>query len=308
MQLYGAVIKNMNRKQPSMKYKILLFIISMTIVCNTLADEKQIMPVRDVNFVADYYAAVGDKKYGVLVLGGSGGGKPDHLANKIAAMGHSVLSLAYFKESNLPKELEMIPLEYFEAPKKWLLSQAETRDDGLIIVGWSKGAELSLLLASQDDSYKAIIGIAPSSVVWAGILEDWTKTPSSSWSKNSEPLTFVPFASGVEITKLVDLYKHSLKDEVSVKNATIKVGNIDSPVLLLTGGFDEIWPANEMAASVCQQMNDGQSEDLCMHINYDSAGHLLDEEFVIGGTAESNAKANKDSKQKMAQFLKEANH
>lgn len=297
----------MNSEQFSMKYKILFFMISLTIACNNLAGEKQAMPVRDVSFVADYYPAVGDKKYGVLVLGGSGGGKPDHLANKIAAMGYSVLSLAYFKENDLPQELEMIPLEYFEAPKKWLLNQVETSDDGLIIVGWSKGAELSLLLASQDDSYKAIIGIAPSSVVWAGILEDWTQVPSSSWSKNSEPLAFVPFASGVEITKLVDLYEHSLKEETFVKDATIKVRNIDSPVLLLTGGFDEIWPANEMADAVCQQMNDGQSDDLCTHVNYDNAGHLLDEAFVIGGTEESNAKANKDSKQKMAQFLKEVN-
>ena len=48
----------------------------------------------------------------------------------------------------------MIPLEYFDAPKKWLKDRLETRNNGVIVIGVSKGAELSLLLASNNQDYK----------------------------------------------------------------------------------------------------------------------------------------------------------
>ncbi|WP_262693750.1 acyl-CoA thioester hydrolase/BAAT C-terminal domain-containing protein [Kordiimonas aquimaris] len=258
-------------------------------------------PVSDDRFVADYTAADGPVKYGVLVLGGSGGGKPEPLADKIADMGYSVLSLAYFKAEGLPAELNEIPLEYFDAPKKWLLDQKETRSDGLIVVGWSKGAELALLLASHDSSYKGVVGIAPSHVVWAGILSDWTKTPSSSWTKDGEPLPHVPFAKNVQINSLVDLYAASLEQVDLVADATIKTENIEASVMLFSGGKDEIWPASEMADTVCQRM--GAVQKSCVHHAYPEAGHLLDEDIIIGGTEESNAAANADSKVKIKAFL-----
>lgn len=260
--------------------------------------------VPDERFVADYAAASGPVKYGVLILGGSGGGKPEHLANKIADMGYSVLSLAYFNTGKLPAELNEIPLEYFDAPKRWLLDQKETRSDGLIVVGWSKGAELALLLASMDSSYKGVVGIAPSHVTWAGILTDWTKTPSSSWTNGGKPLPHVSFAANVQINSLVDLYNASLEQADLVAGATIKTENIEAPVMLFSGGNDAIWPANEMAEAVCQRMNAAQKN--CMHHTYPEAGHLLDEEIIIGGTKESNAAANADSKLKIADFLKMA--
>ena len=45
----------------------------------------------------------------------------------------------------------------------------------------------------------------------------------------------------------------------------------------------------------------------CHHINYPNAGHLLDEKFIIGGTKETNAAANKSSTQQIMLFLKKIN-
>jgi dienelactone hydrolase len=253
------------------------------------------------DFKADYTPAKVQKKYGILVLGGSGGGKPAHLATKIAQSGRAVLSLAYFKEDGLPAELNEIPLEYFDAPKRWLMTQSDTRDDGIIVVGWSKGAELSLLLASKSEDYKGVIGIAPSSVIWAGILNDWQKIPSSSWTSSGQPLPHVPFASGVKINKLIDLYKASLEQEELVNAAILSVEDITGPVLLLSGGKDEIWPASEMATVVCARMQ--EAKKLCKHVDYPDAGHLLDEDYIIGGTKASNAAANKASTKLMLEFI-----
>jgi esterase/lipase len=290
-----------------MNYQYLLSLLLTVSIFNVQATEIKFEPVNDINFVADFYSSGDKSKFGVLVLGGSGGGKPKHLANKIAALGYSVLSLAYFKEDGLPKELEMIALEYFDTPKQWLIDNKETRNDGLIVVGWSKGAELSLLLSSRDKQYKGVVGIAPSSVIWAGILKDWSKVPSSSWSENSKPHSFVPFATNIEFKGLTDLYEQSLKNTNAVNKASIKVELIKSPILLLTGGLDEIWPANKMAIVVCDKVNLSNKKETCKHVNYPDAGHLLDEEFVIGGTKGSNAEANKSSMEQIKQLLERVN-
>ena len=86
------------------------------------------------------------------------GAHRDDTARLIAEMGYEVLSLAYFDRNGsalVPESLEMIPLEYFVAPKKWLMERINTRNDGVIIYGLSKGAELALVLASHDKDYKA---------------------------------------------------------------------------------------------------------------------------------------------------------
>lgn len=259
------------------------------------------IPVENAGFVGEYRNGGTPQKYGILVLGGSGGGLPSHLANKMADYGHSVLSVAYFKAEGLPSELHQVPLEYFDAPKRWLAAQPDTRNDGLLVAGWSKGAELALLLASRDPLIKGVVGIAPSSVVWAGILNDWTKVPSSSWTDNGDLLAYVPFAPPANIATLNDLYTASLAQVDAVARARIPVEDIAGPILLLSGGLDEIWPANRMAANVCLQR---QQADLpCLHVNYPEAGHLLDEEFVIGGTLETNAAANRQAKSEIRSFL-----
>ena len=282
-------------------FKIFYTVISVCFLSVTLS-ANDFEPVKTDAFVADFLPAKTSGKYGILVLGGSGGGKPDRLAERMAGYGYAVLSLAYFKEDGLPTELNKIPLEYFKAPKAWLMSQDNTRNDGVIVVGWSKGAELAFLLASHENDIKGVIGIAPSSVVWAGILNDWRKVPSSSWTIGGEPLAHVPFAQGVEIKKLIDLYAASLEQQDRVNAARIPVENINGPVLLLTGGKDEIWPANNMAIEVCKAMLDCGKQ--CNHINFADAGHLLDSAIVIGGTKKANEIAEQVSEEEIGEFLK----
>jgi hypothetical protein len=100
-------------------------------------------------------------------------------------------------------------------------------------------------LSSRDELYKGVIGIVPSSAIWADILKDWSKVPASSCSENSKPLPFVPFATGIEFKGLADLYERSLENMDAVAKAKIKEELIKFPTLFLTGGLDEIWPAEK---------------------------------------------------------------
>lgn len=233
---------------------------------------------------ATYYVpGSNDGKMGVLVLGGSEGGVPEKLAKPIVEAGFPTLALAYFKEDGLPSELERIPLEYIYQAVSWLKAQPETTPDKIIVVGWSKGAELSLLLASKDASIHSVVAIAPSSVVWAGILKDWSKVPGSSWTHNGNDLAFVPFNPSGEVNGLLDLYTQSLENRTDSGEANIPVQNINAGVVLLTGENDEIWPSPTMAEAVCKKIN-ARADKKCKHINYQGADHLLNYEFLKSGS------------------------
>lgn len=237
-------------------------------------------PIRNSDIVANFYSQPNNSEgYSVLVLGGSEGGIPNKLAKPIAKAGFPTLALAYFKEKNLPPELENIPLEYVNKAVSWLLNNNKSNNREVIVVGWSKGAELALLAASKDPRIKHVIAIAPSSVAWAGILNDWKKTPGSSWMENGKALTHVPFKPSGKINGLLDLYSQSLDNRTDAGKADIPVENIVGDVLLMTGSKDDIWPSERMANDICKKLNSHRAES-CKHRNYPELGHLLDYKFL----------------------------
>ena len=122
----------------------------------------------------------------VIVLGGVGGGLREGGAEALASEGFAALALAYFGVDPLPRELVEVPLEYFGKALGWLKSQPEVDADRMAVVGNSKGGELALLLgASYPEDVKAVVGYAPSAVVWQGISFDreaYHGGPRSPWS------------------------------------------------------------------------------------------------------------------------------
>lgn len=234
----------------------------------------------DERFSAHYHpASADDTKVAVLVLGGSEGGVPERLAAPIIQAGFPVLALPYFKAPGLPAELEKIPLEYFDEATTWLLQQPGNSAERLIVVGWSKGAELALLLASRDPRIERVVAIAPSSVVWAGILNDWTQTPGSSWTAAGKELPHVPFRPSGPVEGLLDLYTQSLANRDDAGAANIPLERIRADVVLLSGAEDEIWPSAQMAATICEAMNRSRPQ-ACRHHDYPGLDHLLGYRFL----------------------------
>lgn len=254
-----------------------VFLLSISLGINA---SPRILSMEKEGAVGKYYPASSpEKRVGVLVLGGSEGGQPELLAKAVVEAGHPTLALAYFNAQALPAELERIPLEYFAQAKTWLQQQKNVKSDELIVVGWSKGAELALLLASKDKQISLVVAIAPSSVVWAGILKDWTKVPASSWTYQGQELVHVPFKPSGPVNSLLDLYKQSLANRVDQSKATIQVETISARVVLMTGEKDEIWPSPQMAEDICSRMNLKQHNS-CEHLNYEGLDHLLDNRFL----------------------------
>lgn len=229
--------------------------------------------INNMPFDGDFFEGDSNKP-GIVLVAGSGMYKDNETAMRLARLGYNVLSLAYYDSEGrggLPETLEMIPLEYFDAPKKWLLD----RSNGVMIFGLSKGAELSLLLASQDPDYKAVIALAPSKVVWQGFPKDFSKIMESpsSWSKGGEEVPFLPYISREKQNELGVDNRHeaSLTQKAAVEKALINVAEIKVPTLLLSGGKDSAWPSAKMANEICEKIGKH-----CRHISYLEGGHLLE--------------------------------
>lgn len=104
---------------------------------------------------------------GLVVLGGTEGGIPwDHRAELLASRGYAVLAIAYLRESNLPAELEEIPLEYFEDAIGWFRGRPFVRSEPVGIVAWSRGTEAGFLLGSRVDAVRTVVAYAPTGVVF----------------------------------------------------------------------------------------------------------------------------------------------
>lgn len=258
-------------------------------------------------FVADFYMTKdAPASVAVLLLGGSEGGRSEHRAQALAREGFPVLAVAYFKAKGTPDHLDMIPLEYFEQPIEWLAGQEAVRDGKIVVAGSSKGGELALLLASRHPRLAGAIGISPSSVVFQGIPKVFWP-PRSSWSDHGEPVPFVPYdyTQPVDPQDLLPLYQRTLEQTDAVENAAIPVERINGPVLLLSGVDDTIWPATDMCDDIITRLRANDFAHQSRHVDYEDAGHTLNEFFMLGGTKEGNQRARVDSHKRIVRFLRD---
>ncbi len=270
---------------------------------------------------------------GVVALGGAGGGLSEGGARFLASEGFAVLALAYFGADDLARELVEIPLEYFERAIAWLRAQPVDADR-VAVVGNSKGAELALLLgATYPEDVGAVVGYAPSPIVWQGIPFDrevYYGGPKSPWSFRGEPVPFAPlslplaseliqmtgsFFDGREINAR-PFYERALDGGPAVKAASIAVEKIAGPVLLISGTDDGLWPSTRLSEMVMERLKAHDHPYPFDHLRYEGAGHMIalpgyepeeswGRRLQLGGSGEANEFANTDSWPKVLSFLKE---
>ena len=235
----------------------------------------------------DFFKRASDKPQKALILlGGSEGGKSwnahTDFIQELVSQGFCVLSLAYFGTEGLPSQLRSIPLEYFSRAFHWLSTQKEmVIPNDYALVGVSRGAELALLLGSRCPEVKAIVAIAPSSVVFPGPptgMLDALRGQHSAWSLNGHELPFVsvPYSwttlRGMLTGKRTRMFENALQNAGLVTQAAIPVEKIQGPILLASFTRDEIWPSTFMSEQIMQRLRDNGFRFHYAHNAYD-AGH-----------------------------------
>ena len=271
----------------------------------------------------------------VVALGGAGGGLSEGGAESFASEGFAALALAYFGLDGLPRELVEIPLEYFEGAIAWLKRHPKVEAGRVAVVGNSKGGELALLLgATFPRDVGAVVGYAPSAVVWQGIAFDrevYHGGPRSPWSLRGEAVPFVPLARPLapEVVVMTEslleerpigtraFYERALLDEAAVAAGSAPVEKIEAPVLLISGTDDRMWPSTRLSEMAIERLEAHDRPFPREHLRYEGAGHMIappgyepnsawTNRFELGGSREANEFANADSWPKVIGFLKEA--
>ncbi len=96
----------------------------------------------------------------------------------------------------------------------------------------------------------------------------------------------------------------SLKQTEAVKKATIKVENINGPILIYTGKEDPMWPSSKMGEMIVERLKENNFPHWYEHVAYENAGHSLHELEFFAGTKEGNKKARIDSELRILDFLR----
>ena len=238
--------------------------------------------VNESGLIADLFTDDSSRpRKAIIMLGGSEGGKSWSRIRRpielFVEQGYSVLSLAYFKTQNLPDTLEEIPIEYFEKAIAWLSAQPNIVPREYVILGGSKGAEAGLLIGSKFLEIKAVIAFSPSSVVWQGIPRnrfELGEKNKSSWSYKGESLPFVSYPPLIRkidlmLLRLRRAHEDALENEDGVIEATIKVENIQGPILLISGNRDRLWPSTIMGEKIVSRL---RAKEYSYHYEHHSYG------------------------------------
>lgn len=197
----------------------------------------------------------------VIIIGGSEGGPgPVHLAALFAMHGYAALALGYFGIDPLPPTLQNIPLEYFGNAIAWLQSRPEVDPERLAMVGFSRGGEATLMVASRYPAIKAAISYAGSGVV-VGAPGVWPPAPA--WTWQGEPVPYL----------MADT-------PGAVAAAEIPVELIDGPVVLIAGDADFLWgwpsldlPAPRISAIAWDRLQEHDHAWPNQFLVYPGAGH-----------------------------------
>jgi len=283
-------------------------------------------------FVGAFYYSENPSNKTVLLLGGSGGKLCANLppASLLASHGFNVLTVAYFSEPGLPKELVGIPLEYFENVFDWLADNPYTKDKDLYLFCVSKGGELGLILASMYDRIKKIAAFAPHAYCFQGIS---FKKKSSSWTHRNRPLpfihikysTFFAYIFGCIIKNkpfgYTHIYKTALKDARNKEASRIKVENINADLLLFSTKQNNMWNAYDGCVEIMNTLEKAGYRYTYKHITYENAGEPFYAPYIIpaviyepmkiaprlsffaGGTLEGNINAVIDSWERTLEFF-----
>ena len=259
----------------------------------------------------------------IITIGGSEGGLSfvEEEANMMAKEGFIIMRFGYFKYSKetLKQTLNEIRIEKVFEAIDYIKKSTLVDSTKIALLGISKGAELGLLVASKNNSVKAVVAHLPSHVVWYGI-GNWVGLNKSSWTYKDKPLPFVPYAkpkSGWFTKRIAEFYEAGLeKHPDKIDSAKILVEKISGPILLTSGGKDDIWPSFYMAKEIEKRLKSINFAFEVKHLHYPEAGHgifgllpnpneskAMNSLAAGGGTPEANYNARKETWEETFKFL-----
>lgn len=243
----------------------------------------------------------------VVIFGGSEGGLDWNHARLLAENGYEVWAMFFFGRPGQSSELVQVDLGFFDDLTARI--DAEARRPGpLTVIGTSKGAELSLVLARDSDAIDNAVLFSPETYVQQGLTLDGGER--SSWTREGTDVPHLSFrdagmgALAHQVSAAVlahpvsyrSTYEHmrETSDPAVLDAARLDPSAVPGGLLVFAGGQDLMWPADTAAGEIAEARPDAE-----VHI-YPEAGHVFAGDGVIGkirtgGTRVANDAARADS-------------
>jgi hypothetical protein len=191
----------------------------------------------------------------------------------------NVLIFAYFGVEGLPKNLINVPLEYFINGIEKVKNMLNLKNEEIIFIGNSKGAEATLLIVSKHFTSSNVVACVPSSFAWQGI----TKTARDmfvirpSWTYQGKEVPYMKMKFDYQVIRDLMNKKYLLAYAKAIEknfkeSALIDLKNYKGKILLLSAENDNYWPSKMMCEIIMQKFNIN-AEHKCLN----QTGHYFQE-------------------------------
>lgn len=282
-----------------------------------------------------FYPENGDSLPAVVIIGGSDAVVHESSAALLASEGYVVLALAYFGRKGLPKGIVKIPLEYVDHAFQYVKNLSQVDQNRCGIIGFSRGSELALLYASHFPYINSVIAVAPSTVVFPGLV-NMQPVDKPAWTFKNASLPYFQ----VDRTKQdtfsflkhwilgkpysgLDVINRNIQNEQQLEETAIPIEKIKAPMMFFAGEDDHIQPAVFFTKRIEVHLQNHEYKKQNQFIYYENTGHFAPfpssapnlpqitgntqykMRMVFGGTKKDNARAASHSWEKTVQFLNE---
>ncbi|XP_014691249.2 acyl-coenzyme A thioesterase 6 isoform X1 [Equus asinus] len=218
---------------------------------------------------------------GIIDLFGTGGGLCEYRASLLAGHGFAVLALAYFRFEDLPEYLNDVHLEYFDEAVHFMLQHPKVKGPSVGLLGFSKGGDLCLSMASFLKNITATVlinacvanTIAP--LHYKGMI-----IPNLSNDPGKHAIT----ESG--LLDFMDIWNNPLEEPNH--QSLIPLEKAQGPFLFIVGMDDHNWKS-ECYARIASERLQAHGKDKPQIIYYPGTGHCIDPPYFPPSRASVHA-------------------
>lgn len=184
------------------------------------------------------------------------------LAEKFAEKGYAALAMYYWKGIDLPKFLNLIPLDMVEKAIAALKLYKST-------YGISLGSILALMSGTVFKEISDVIAVSPTHIIPEGFITRTRCSGKSFLTYHGKPYNFTPIVGSLSMyTSFSNAYN-------SADKVVIPVEHISGNISLLAGKKDRAWPSSTSVNELQLRMNAfGRNNHVITHI-YENAGHFI---------------------------------
>ncbi|XP_070325710.1 acyl-coenzyme A thioesterase 6 isoform X1 [Odocoileus virginianus] len=269
-------------------------------------------PVRAGRVRGTLFLPPGSKPFpGILDLFGSSGGLCEYRASLLAGHGFAVLALAYFRFEDLPEHLNDVCLEYFEEAVDFMLQHPKVKGPGVGLLGFSKGGDLCLSMASflKGITATVVINACVANTIAPLRYKDMI-IPELSYDLKKHTITESGFLN------FVDIWDNPL--EKTNHQSLIPLEKAQGPFLFIVSMDDHNWKSKVYARIASEQLQ-AHGKDRPQIIYYPGSGHCIDPPYFplcrasvhavlgqpvfYGGEPKAHSKAQADAWQQIQTFF-----